>query len=81
MKKAITPNLVFLLVFTLMMMLMFSCEPAQPTHTYKVYYRTNENQSDLTNYIEYLPNGGIRYTDEYGKKVERFGTFSIEKLK
>jgi hypothetical protein len=81
MKKVLTPNLVFLVVFTLMMILMFSCKLPKEDYKYRVYYRTNENHSDYTNSIEYLPNGGIRYTDECNRQVERFGTFSIVKLK
>ena len=81
MKKATTSNLVQMLMFTLGIMLMCSCEPVAPTYTYRVHYRTDMNHSELTNSIEYLPNGGVRYTNHFGRKIERFGTFSVEKLK
>lgn len=81
MKKILTPNLLYVLVFALAMMMLFSCEPPEENYTYRVSYRTDRNLTDLTNQIEYLPNGGIRYTDAYGRRVERFGTFYIVKLK
>lgn len=80
MKKLFTPS--FIMMIILAVVLLLSCKEINRDRKYKVHYNAGTSTySDYTDNIEHLPNGGIKYVDECGAQIERFGTFSIQKLK
>lgn len=83
MKKIFTQNMLYVAVFLIAIMVLLSCaETRAEKYTYKIVIQIHSGTTeDYTNSVEYLPNGGVRYTDEYGRNITRFGSYSIEKLK
>lgn len=74
--------ILFFILSLILVFFVYSEQANEGKYNYKVEYEHGRNGwSDYTNNIQHNSDNSITYTDENGREVTRYGTYSIIKIK